>query len=126
MFDDILKAVKDHFADNPKLAAAIPADQHDAVHNEIANHIANNMPAQNAPASSSESTGDAFSGLLGKLGNEITGNNPIVNAIGGGLVSSLASKFGLGSAVTGAIAASLPGLLQRFAPKPGASTAPTA
>ena len=125
MFDDILKAVKDHFADNPKLAAAIPADQHDAVHNEIANHIANNLPAQNAPGSSSGGTGD-FSGLLSKLGNEITSNNPIINAIGGGLVSSLASKFGLGSAATGAIAASLPGLLQRFAPKPGASTAPTA
>jgi hypothetical protein len=46
MFDEILKAVKDHFAENPQLAASIPAEQHDAVHNEIANHIANNLPSQ--------------------------------------------------------------------------------
>jgi len=120
MFDDILKAVKDHFADNPQIAAAIPADQHDAVHNEIATHIANNMPAQGAePASSS----GGISSILGKLENEISSNNPIVNAIGGGLVSSLASKFGLGSAATGAIAASLPALLQKLVPKPAAPTA---
>src|SRR5580765_7310015 len=116
MFDEILKAVKDHFANNHELAAAIPAEQHDAVHNEIATQIANGLPNQ-------ESSTGGMSGLLGKLENEITSGNPIVNAIGGGLVGSLASKFGLGSAVSGAIAASLPALLQKFAPKPAAPTA---
>jgi hypothetical protein len=116
MFDEILKAVKDHFAENPQIAAAIPADQHDAVHNEIATHIANSLPNQ-------ESASGGMSGLLGKLENEITSGNPVVNAIGGGLVGSLASKFGLGSAVSGAIAASLPALLQKFASKPATPTA---
>jgi hypothetical protein len=116
MFDEILKAVKDHFAENPQLAATIPAEQHDAVHNEIANHIANNLPNQ-------ESAGSGMSGLLGKLENEISSGSPIVNAVGGALVGSLASKFGLGSAASGAIAASLPALLQKFVAKPAAPTA---
>ena len=119
MFDDILKAVKDHFAENPQIAAAIPADQHDAVHHEIATQISNNMASgQDAAAGSG-----GLSGLLGKLENEIGSNNPIVNAIGGGLVGSLASKFGLGSAASGAIAASLPALLQKLVPKQAAPTA---
>jgi hypothetical protein len=116
MFEDILKAVKDHFAENPQIAAAIPVDQHDAVHNEIATHIANNLPSQ-------ESAGGSMSGLLGKLENEIAAGNPVINAVAGGLVGSLASKFGLGSAVSGAIAASLPALLQKFVAKPAAPTA---
>lgn len=117
MFDEILKAVQDHFAENPQLAAAIPADQHDAVHQELANHIANNLSGQ-------EQDSGGLSGILGKLESEITSGNPIVNAIGGGLVGSLTSKLGLGSAVSGAIAASLPALLQKFG---GAkSEAPTA
>ncbi|HTQ64552.1 MAG TPA: hypothetical protein VMI12_07120 [Puia sp.] len=120
MFDEILKAVKEHFAENPQLAANIPADQHDAVHNEIATHIANNLSNQSAPAPSGESGG--FSNILGKLENEITSGNPVVNAIGGALVGSLTSKLGLGSAASGAIAASLPALLQKFASKPSATT----
>jgi len=127
MFDEILKAVKDHFAENPQLAAAVPADQHDALHNEVATHIANGLPADSAsagaPAAAEASAGSGFSGILSKLENEITSGNPIVNAISGGLVGSLASKFGLGGAASGAIAASLPALLQKFASKPAAPTA---
>ena len=64
MFDEILKAVKDHFADNPQLAAAIPAEQHDAVHNEIATHIANNLQnPTSAPVESADSGG--MSSILG-------------------------------------------------------------
>lgn len=118
MFDEILKAVKDHFADNPQIAAGIPAEQHDAIHKEIATHISNNLPSQESASGSLN-----MNSLLGKLENEITSGNPIVNAIGGGLVGSLASKFGLGSAVSGAIAASLPALLQKFASKPAAPSA---
>jgi len=43
--------------------------------------------------------------------------SPITSAIEGGLVASLGSKFGLPPAATGAIAAALPGLLQKFAHK---------
>ncbi|PWT97447.1 MAG: hypothetical protein C5B52_13870 [Bacteroidetes bacterium] len=115
MFDDILKAVKDHFAENPEIANAIPAEHHDAVHNEIATQISNGLSAQSASAG-------GMGGILEKLESEITSGNPIVNGIGGGLVGSLASKFGLGSAAAGALAASLPALLQKFAPKPAAPT----
>lgn len=47
----------------------------------------------------------------------LTSGNPVTNAIEGGLASSLGSKFGLPPMVTGAIAAALPGLLQKFAHK---------
>lgn len=114
MFDEILKAVKDHFAENPALAASIPPEQHDALHNELASHIANNLSGQGASSGNQESTFGSMSGMLGKLEEQITSGNPIVNAIGGALVGSLASKFGLGSATSGAIAASLPALLQKF------------
>jgi hypothetical protein len=120
MFDEILKAVKDHFAENPELAASVPPEQHDALHNELATHIANNLPGQETAPANQESSFGSMSGMLGKLEEQITSGNPIVNAIGGGLVGSLASKFGMGSAVSGAIAASLPALLQKFAAKPAA------
>jgi hypothetical protein len=41
----------------------------------------------------------------------------VSSAIEGGLVATLGSKFGLPPAATGAIAAALPGLLQKFAHK---------
>jgi hypothetical protein len=115
MFDEILQAVKEHFATDPKIAAAIPPEQQEEIHNEVATHIANGMAGQNTTTGSGE-------GLLGKLENEITSGSPIVNAIGGGLIGSLASKFGLGAAASGAIAASLPALLQKFATKPAPPT----
>ena len=51
------------------------------------------------------------------LENSATSGSPVVNAIEGGLASTLASKFGLPPAATGAISAMLPGLLQKFAHK---------
>jgi uncharacterized protein YidB (DUF937 family) len=117
MFDEILNAVKEHLGNNPQVANAIPADQADAIHNEIATHVTNALSGQGQSDATGSSGGGGLSGLLGKLESEVTSGSPIVNAIGGGLVSSLASKFGLGPAATGAIAASLPGLLQKFAPK---------
>ena len=47
----------------------------------------------------------------------MTSGNPITSAIEGGLVSGIGSKCGLPPAATGAIAAALPGLLQKFAHK---------
>ncbi|MFI5187895.1 MAG: hypothetical protein ACHQF0_14285 [Chitinophagales bacterium] len=110
MFDQILQMVKDHLGNNPQIASAIPADQQDAVHQEIANHVTNGIQNQAA------AQGGA-GGLLSMLQGSIASGNPIVNAIEGGLVGSLGSKFGLSPMVTGAIAASLPGLLQKFAHK---------
>src|SRR5262245_38224420 len=120
MFDEILKAVKEHFAENPHITADIPAEHHDAIHNEIAEHVTNNLSntdpsagttaAATAPEGMVASSGltDTLGGLTGGLGglvdklkDGVTSGNPIVTAIEGGLIGSLASKLGLGSAVTG-------------------------
>jgi hypothetical protein len=110
MFDQILQMVKDHMNSNPQVSGAIPAENADAVHNEIATHITNGLQSQAA-------TQGGAGGLLSSLEGSLTSGSPIVNGIEGGLVSSLASKFGLPPAVTGAIAGALPGLLQKFAHK---------
>lgn len=108
MFDQILDIVKEHFGNNPQIAAAIPAGQEDAVHREIASHIANGLDSQAAPQASQ-------GGLLSQLESSLTSGSSLTNAIEGGLVSSLGSKFGLPPMATGAIAAALPGLIQKFA-----------
>ena len=107
MFDEILQAVKDHVANNPELAAAIPADQADAIHNEIATHLSNTTQAA--------SNAGGGGGLLGSLTSVLGGGGTMTNAIEGGLVNTLASKFGLPPEVTGAISGALPGILQKFA-----------
>jgi len=56
-------------------------------------------------------------GLLSQLQGGLASNSPVVAAIEGGVVSSLTSKLGLPPMATGAIAAALPGLLQRIAHK---------
>lgn len=110
MFDQILNLVKEHMNSNPQLSSAIPDDKKDQVSNEIATHINNGL--QNQAASQG-----GVNGMLAQLENAATSGSPIVNAIEGALVGGIGSKFGLGSAATGAIAASLPGLLQKFAHK---------
>jgi hypothetical protein len=107
MFDEILNLVKEHLGNNPEVAAAIPAGQADAVHNEIATHVANNL--QNQPAESS-----GFGGILSKLESSVASGGTITNAIEGSLVNTLTTKFGLPPLVTGAIAGALPGLLQKY------------
>ena len=108
MFDEILNLVKEHLGNNPEIASAIPAEHTDAVHNEIATHLANNL--SNQPAAES----GGFGGLLSKLESNVASGGTATNAIEGGLVSSLAAKFGLPPSVTGAIAGALPGLLQKY------------
>jgi len=110
MFDQILEMVKDHMANNPQVASAIPPGQQEAVNKEIASHVTNGLANQAAEQG-------GVGGLLAKLQSGISSGSPITNAIEGGLVGSLAGKFGLPPAATGAIAAALPGLLQRFAHK---------
>ena len=109
MFDQILQLVKDHMGNSPELSS-LPPEQAEAVHQEIATHINNGLQNQ---ATSSANSG----GLLSSLQNTLTSGSPVVNAIEGGLVSSLANKFGLSPMITGAISASLPGLLNKFANK---------
>lgn len=107
MFDQILQLVKEHFNNNPELAANVPAEQHDDLHREIATHINNGLQAQ-------PSLKETAGGILSQLeGNLASGNIPL-SAITGGLVGSLAGKFGMSPAITGAIAAALPGLMQKF------------
>ena len=109
MFDQILQLVKEHLSGNPQISSAIPAEQVDAVHNEIANHLTSGLASQASQSGAG--------GLLSKLQNSMSSGSPLTSAIEGGLVGSLASKFGLSPMVTGAIAGMLPGLLQKFAQK---------
>jgi hypothetical protein len=110
MFDQVLDIVKQQLGNHPQVASAIPAAQTDAVHHEVATQVTNGL-ATNAAAFG------GVGGLLSKLQGGLTKGSPITNAIEGGLVSSLGSKFGLPPMVTGAIAGALPGILQKFAQK---------
>ena len=60
--------------------------------------------------------------MLSSLTQNLGSGGGITSAIEGGLVSSLASKFGLPPMFTGAIAASLPGLIQKFAQRESSNT----
>lgn len=105
MLDQILTLVKEQIGNNPSIAAAIPANQQDAVQNEIANHVAGKLPAPNA------------GGILSMLG----GLN--AESITAGLAEKLTSQFGLPASVTNAIVAALPGLLQQITGKSSAAPA---
>jgi len=109
MFEEILKMVKDHLGNN-KEVSSLPADQQNAVHEEVANHVTNELQNQ------ATAMGGA-GGLLTSLQSAVTSNSPVVGAIEGGLVSSLASKLGLPPMITGAISGALPGLLSKFVSK---------
>jgi uncharacterized protein YidB (DUF937 family) len=110
MFDEILNMVKGQIGGHPEIAQSIPPQQADAVHHEIATHINNGLQSQVTQQG-------GVGGLLDSLSNAATSGSPVTSAIEGGLVGSLGSKFGLSPAVTGAISAALPGLLQKFAHK---------
>lgn len=110
MFDQILDLVKEHLGNNPQVANAIPPDQADEVHREVATHI--NEGLQNAATQQG-----GIGGLLSQLTNSLSSGNPVTGAIEGGLIGSLGSRFGLSPAVTGAIGAALPGILKKFANK---------
>jgi hypothetical protein len=108
MFDQILQLVKEQLGNHPQIAGNIPPEQADAIHREIATHITNGL--QNP----SPGEGVTAGGLLSQLESSLASGNLATSAITGGLVGSLAGKFGLPPAITGAIAASLPGLLHKF------------
>ena len=120
MFDDVLQLVKEHLGNNPEVAQAIPPEQADAIHQEIATHVTNGLQGQTPPAEAGGLFGAGgiggvtSGGLLSSLENSLASGNILTSAISGGLVASLASKFGLPPAATGAIAAALPGLMQKL------------
>ena len=134
MFEQILELVKDHIGNDPQIAQHIPPEQADAVHQAIAEHVTNavqnqSQPAENATAQStvggitqggltqgglSSLTQGGLGGLVSQFTSGLQSGSPLVAAIEGGLIGTLGSKFGLGPAATGAIAAALPGLLQRM------------
>jgi uncharacterized protein YidB (DUF937 family) len=110
MFDEIVNMVKHQLGNNPQVAQLVPQGQEDAIHHEVATQITHGLANQSLQQG-------GIGGMLSQLQNAATAGSPIVNAIEGGVVSSLASKFGLPPMATGAIAAALPGLLQKFAHK---------
>ena len=139
MFEQILQAVKEHIGNNPDLAATIPAEHAESVHHEIATQIHESLQGQAAaageaaPAAEAESSGfnlgnlgNMASGLLSNIESSLSSGGIGTSAVTGGLVGALSSKFGLPSAVTGAIAAAVPGLIQKFMQKqtPAAPTTP--
>jgi hypothetical protein len=119
MFDQILQLVKESLDNHPAITENMPKEQVDALHHEIATHINNGLQAQAQP----ESQGTA-SGMLSQFENSLGSGNILTSAISGGLVGSLASKFGLPPLITGAIAAALPGLMQKYMHKNTEPVAP--
>ncbi|HEV3221378.1 MAG TPA: hypothetical protein VGZ90_00795 [Puia sp.] len=107
MFEQILQLVKEHLDNNPQLTQNIPNEQADAIHREIATHINNGLQNQ-------QTTPASAGGLLSQLESSLSSGNLLTSSISGGLIGSLGSKFGLSPAITGAIAASLPALLQKY------------
>jgi uncharacterized protein YidB (DUF937 family) len=105
-----LKMVKQQIGSNPQVNSNVPPEQQEAVHQEVATQITKGL------ANQAEVHG-GIGGLLSKLQDAVATGGPVVNAIEGGIIGSLTSKFGLPPAATGAIAAALPGLLQKFANK---------
>jgi hypothetical protein len=109
MFQDIVNVVKEHFAEHPEVSQHIPPEKRDDVYNEVATQVAGHLPASGAQ-------GEKHEGLFDKIKHAFGSGHadPAAAAIEGGLVASLASKFGLPPAATGAIAGALPGLLQKL------------
>ena len=130
MFEQILELVKDHIGNDPQIAQHIPPEQADAVHQAIAEHVTNTLQSQSQPTENpatqsplggltgqgglSSLTSGGLGGLVSQFTSGLQSGSPLAAAIEGGLVGTLGSKFGLGPAATGAIAAALPGLLQRL------------
>lgn len=111
MFDQILQLVKEHLNSNPELTGNMSAEQADQVHREIATHITNGLQSQTPPAAPAANT---EGGILSQLENSLASGGLATSAITGGLVGSLASKFGMPPLITGAIAAAVPGLMRKF------------
>ena len=133
MFEQILQAVKEHIASDPQLAASIPPEQAEAVHQEIAAHI--HEQVQNQATAGTETAGQPVAaagqesglggmagGLLSNIEHSLASGGIGTSLASGGLIGALSGKLGLPSAVSGAIAAAVPGLLQKFMQKSAPTT----
>jgi hypothetical protein len=110
MFNQILQLVKEHLEGSPEVSNQIPDDKKEAVYNEISTHLHSGLKNDQALPGGADN-------ILSMLKNAVSSDNPLVHAIEGGIVGSLASKFGFSPAITGAVAGALPGLLQKYARK---------
>ena len=108
MFEQILQAVNEYLGNNPQIHSALPANQQEAVHQEVANQIHNGLQTE-------ATAQGGIGGLLSQFEGGLANRSLATSAIAGGLMNSLTSKFGLSPAITGAIAAALPAILQKFA-----------
>ncbi len=108
MFEQILDLVKEHIGNDPQIAASIPGEHTEAIHQEIAAQIHDNLQNQGT------APGVAGGGLLSTIENSLASGGLATSAITGSLVGALSSKFGLSPAVSGAIAAAVPGLMEKF------------
>jgi hypothetical protein len=107
MFEQILQLVKEQLNAHPQITGNIPPEQADQIHREIATHITNGL--QNAQPAQSDS-----GSILSQLENSLASGGLATSAITGGLVGTLAGKFGLSPMITGAIAAAIPGLVKKY------------
>jgi hypothetical protein len=110
MFNQILQLVKEHLDNSPEVSNQIPDDKKEAVYNEITTHLHKGL-------NNDEALPGGTDNILSMLKNAMSSDNPLVHAIEGGIVGSLASKFGFSPVITGAVAGALPGLLQKYARK---------
>jgi hypothetical protein len=109
MFEEILEEVKQKLNGLSGEGQEIPSEHADAIQQEIANHIHSSVQSSVNAQAPTES-----GGILSQLENSLTSGNILTSAVAGGLVGSLGRRFGLSSAVTGAIAASIPGLVEKY------------
>ena len=110
MYTQILNLVKDQLDNNPLVLDEIPANEANAIHREVAEHITDGLKLQ---VTSPSGAGD----LLANLSDGLDPGNATVSSIQAGLATSLNDKFGLSPTAIAAITDAIPGLLQKFADK---------
>lgn len=96
MFDQLLQTVKEHLEGNAAVVSSIPQKDSDAIHQEIANAIANNMDGVKEDWIASMLPGCSL--------NDIVQN----------LIKTLSGKFNLSSETVNTITAQLPCIVKCF------------
>lgn len=107
MFSQIEELIKSQIGSNPQLASSIPQGQAGEVHQEIAGSLLDGLKSH----MSGGGTGDILSMLTGNSQN----SGVVSQAVSGGLIDKLTSKFGMSGGVASSLAASvIPGVIQKF------------
>lgn len=126
MFEQILALVKEHIGNDSQITASLPAEHAEAIHQEIATHLHDNLQSPGgAPTSAAGSIPGTSTGggILSTIENSLASGGVAANAITGSLIGALSNKFGLSPAVSGAIAGAVPGLLAKLVHKADSPTA---